>query len=85
MFDGLLTGSEVADQLLKLFFFVTCRVDESAARTVFTKGAAEIMLPLCDKSLRPDGSVQRLEEAERQQILTSLQKDGNRSARGLFP
>ena len=45
---------------------------------VYTKGAAEIMLGLCDKSLQEDGSTRELAKSDRDHILSLFRNDGTR-------
>lgn len=58
--------------------WLTCRLKDKYSRTVFTKGAAEIMLPLCSRSMTEDGSLSTLTDKARGQILDQLQKGGER-------
>lgn len=46
--------------------------------TIYSKGAAEIMLPLCNRVAQEDGSVATLSGAEGQKILEGVQKGGER-------
>lgn len=44
----------------------------------FTKGAAEIVLSMCDNQLLPDGSVAPMQEEDKQRLLASFGRDGRR-------
>ena len=46
--------------------------------TIYTKGAAEIMLGLCTNVLREDGSSAALEDEEKQRLLHAFERDGRR-------
>ena len=45
---------------------------------VFTKGAAEIVLSMCDNQLLPDGSVAPMPEEDKQRLLATFGRDGRR-------
>ncbi len=45
---------------------------------VFTKGAAEVVLSMCDNQLLPDGSVAPMSDEDKQQLLATFGKDGRR-------
>jgi hypothetical protein len=57
---------------------VGCRMHGVDCSTIYSKGAAEIMLPLCDRVAQDDGSVATLSEEQGQQILEGIQKGGER-------
>lgn len=54
------------------------RLDGMMCAKVFTKGAAEIVLSMCDNQLLPDGSVAPMLEEDKQRLLASFGKDGRR-------
>ena len=56
----------------------SCRTHGTDGTIVYSKGAAEIMLPLCDRVAREDGSVDTLSKEEGQEILQGVQKGGER-------
>ncbi len=47
-------------------------------RIILSKGAPEIMLPLCSNKLNEDSSVSVLTEEERGEIVETLQRGGER-------
>ena len=57
----------------------SCRSDNgSGTALVLTKGAAEIVLPLCSRQLQPDGSSRKLSPEDAQAIMSYLDVDSNR-------
>ena len=59
---------------------VCCSDNGTGKAMVLTKGAAEIILPLCSHQMRPDGRTKQLSEQDAQGILDYLSVDSNRCA-----
>ena len=57
-----------------------CSVNGMLCGRLYTKGAAELLLQQCSSRLGEGGSVERLSQREREDILQSFAADGNRQA-----
>lgn len=60
---------------------VACSIEGMMCARLFTKGAAEQILELCTRRIRDDSGVALLGPDEKQHILDSFSRDGNRCAR----
>lgn len=60
---------------------VACSIEGMMCARLFTKGAAEQILELCTRRIRDDSGVALLGLDEKQHLLDSFSRDGNRCGR----